>query len=179
MRKSSLVVVSVLALALVIFFGWLFVYGGLRYYLRAEIMIAQSKVSAENKIQVKLDFFGDGSNQFEYRGTLARVENGGIWVWGRTGLKYFKTDKDSVFHFTDGCLDIYTVQSEKNAGKEIEVNDEIFTDITKWGQKARVGDYVIVLSRSNIGLFGGGLGEVLTFNNWFFLQVESKIACQK
>ena len=153
---------------------------GLKYFISAATKI--QKLSEPNKSKAIADFYNKNGGSGGYRGILAGVKksgSGGIWIWGRSGLKYFYADKDSVYLFTNGCLDALINPDPSNVGKQYVLENEVYTDMGRWSEKVKPGDFVIVISKSDIGFLKGNLGNVLAYNWWYFLQSNIKTECEK
>ena len=175
-----LLAVIIMNLGLGVFF--LYQNAGLKYFIKADSKI--QKLSEPNKSKAVAIFYGESGNAREYRGILAGINkngSGGIWIWGKSGLKYFYADKDSVYQFTNGCIDsIINPDPELIIeGEQKKIESEVYTDLGKWSQRVNVGDFVIVLSRSDIGFLKGNLGNVFGHNWWYFLQSDMKTECEK
>lgn len=155
-------------------------YLGLNYYIKAVNKI--NTLPKEEKTKAISDFYIEDGSQRSYGGILAKVDTkgGNIWVWGKSGLKKFKSDTNSFYHFTDGCKE-FTINPDAYNFVEPEINltNEVDTDIGKWKEKVKIGDWVGITSRSDIGIFGGKTAEVFGMNWWFFLPTGIKTACEK
>lgn len=173
--KWLVVAVVVMAFGL----GTLCVYefAGLKYYISAVSKI--NKLTEPNKSKAITDFYNNQDSNTAYRGILAGVTKNGVWVWGRAGLKYFVSDSGSVYTFTDGCTDATINPNSSDAGKENILNTSVSAKLNSWSENVRAGDFVIVTSGSNIGLFGGNLRNALDYNWWYFLQTDMKIQCER
>lgn len=155
-------------LILVLFSGLVLLYqfGGLKYYLRATSFI--NKLPTIERIETSRNFHSEEKNV--YSGTLAGTWNNKVWVWGKKGLKNFNVDQYSVYSYTDGC--------NNNVPKNIE--REVIFDFNIWNQKARMGDFVVVLTtgEANGGVLGN-LREIYTFNWWTFMGKDMITQCEK
>jgi hypothetical protein len=183
-KKSSKILLffflAVLVLSLSVGIIYVYQYAGLNYYINAYAKV--QKLPEPNKSKAILNFYNNQDGTTGYRGILAGVTtsgSGGIWVWGRSGLKYFYNDKDSIYLFTDGCIDAILNPKPSDVGKTTTTNPEVYTDLARWSQRVKTGDFVIVKSRTNIGLFEGNAGSVLDYNWWNFLGSDMKTECAR
>jgi len=84
MKKRIVGLLVSLVLIIILGVGWLYQYGGLKYYLRAVSDI--NDLEEEDRQEAKGNFLVD-KEQF-YSGTLAGTWANKVWVWGNKGLKY-------------------------------------------------------------------------------------------
>lgn len=173
-----------IALILTIFLGaaYLYQFAGLKYYVGTANMI--SKISEPERTQEKINFYGDKNDTKGYNGILARVNKvglGGIWVWGRFGLLYLPAEKESKFFFVDVCSTYYTTGFVSNGSDNTtEVpyyQPESSFNVQQWGEKAKVGNFVEVLSKTDVGFLKGNLGAVFAYNGRYPL-TDLKTICE-
>lgn len=147
--------------------GWLYQYGGLRYYLKATNYI-NSLEGEEWEEAYKSFYIGEGDTSL-YPGILAGVWLNKVWVWGQKGLKYFNIH-NTVYSYTDGC----------SVRGQIEREREIITDFNIWKSKVRQGDVVLAkLAKETNGETLNYLAEVYSFNWWFFMGQDMETECAK
>lgn len=154
----------------------LYQFAGLKYYIK--VIDKFGKYSESERAQAITEFYGDKYNTKRYTGILAGVNKngvGGVWVWGRLGLIYFPAGVDSVFLFTDNCSGRPFIPNIDGTlmTKETSIN------IQHWSEKVRTGDFVIIISKSDVGLLNKNFEVASAYNSWLFLQSDSKTACEK
>lgn len=181
-KKALFVVLSIVIVLFILFvgFGAIYQYGGLKYYVGVVNTI--NKMSEPEKTQEKKDFYGDSSDIREYRGILAGINKtgtGGIWVWGRLGLKYLPAKGGAGFYFSDVCSGVQKIFISDNQVESTIVKVEEFSDIRNWSNKVGTGYFVVVLSDVDISLFNGRLTSVFAYNGRFFLQDVLKPICER
>ena len=166
----------VVGLILVLFTGveLLYQFGGLKYYLQAIVYV--NNLPEQTKKIVSDEFYGTDPNI--YTGILAGVWGGKIWVWGRSGLKYFNTDKDSTYSFTNGCT--RDVLHPADTTKTFKIERQVYFDISEWEAEVKPGNFVAVLiADKNSGGILGNLREVYAYNWWIFMQKDMQTECVK
>ncbi len=127
MRKWIIFVsLSVVVLAAGIF-GYLYEFGGLKYYRKALAYVETGETSTGK-------LYGSINNNI-YGGIYAGVWFGRVGIWGRHGLKLFKNDQGAKFNLVKGCYGDY---DEKGL-----VFSE-YSDIYSWNKNVKIGDYVFV-----------------------------------
>ncbi len=179
MKRWVWVLLGVGLLLMVLSGVCLYQYGGLKSFLQAVVAIEQLPVESR---QQSRDNFYSGEQKNIYSGTLAGVTKIGtprIWVWGDRGLKAFKTDQYTVYSFFSVCNQKY-LQILAQVGIHFGVNQTIVTDLDLWTQKAKQGDFVIVMIAGSEN--GGDLGyarEVKANDWWAFMPTDIKKQCGK
>lgn len=169
-RLFCFLAVVVVNLGLGIFF--LYQYAGLKYFVRAGILI-NSMPSETDKKQAWEDFIGKSENA--YSGIYAGNLGGRVWVWGNGLIRSFATDKYSVYTFSDGCTE--SILNSVDQGGVPRVNRLVYFDMNSWKEKVHVGDLVgIIIARDGVP---GNLREIYTYNFWPFLQKDPRTQCEK
>lgn len=178
------VVLGVVTLITAVFVGvgYIYQYTGFNRYIR--VMGDINKMLEPGKTKVSTDFYGDRSDTHMYNGILAGVNkknNGGIWVWGRLGLLYLPAEKESRFAFIDVCsfdqVIKYTPEGVDNKIKVPYYDPEVFPNIQQWSEKVKVGNFVEVLSKTDVGFLKGNLGAVFAYNGRYLL-TDLKTTCE-
>lgn len=153
------------------FYG-VYQFGGWKYYLKAVRQI--NKLEGEEKALAEKYFYSQpepDDKTITYGGVLVRVntkDNGGVWVWGKKGPRYFKADEFSVYSFFEICKPVI-LEKYKN-GEEVKIGQEVFTDIKEWGRRVRQGDYAaIIITDNGYGGTPGNLREAKVNDWWAFL----------
>lgn len=162
-------------ITILIFLGvFLYQFAGLKYYLRAANYINDlPKVEDRNKAWS--DFVGVVSTDF-YSGLYAGNFFDRVWVWGKTGLRSFKTTSYSTYTYFDGCTDKFLHPEKYNWELPVLGKDVTFKK-SQWLGKVRLGDLVVVTIGKNE--IKGSLKEIYTYNYWPFLYTDQKIQCAK
>lgn len=161
-------------MSLLLFF-FVYQYGGLRYYVRANWFIA--KMSSQNvKIRAWSDFYGDKEVNLFGGIYIGNVFNR-IFIWGIGGLLVFTVDQWSVFRYSDACTLEIASKISAGAGKQNEI---IIFDFNDWITKVKQGDFIVVLTagKNNGGVYGN-LRQAYTFNYWPFIQNDIQTQCKK
>jgi hypothetical protein len=179
MRKVYLDnVIIVLLVVILIIIGtafYLFQFGGLRQYLRAESVINNSQtVEIINQAREIFDTQQGGP----YSGIFGGIIQNKIWVWGSFGLKFFTTDNFSVYFTNDGCNNEAKTLREKDPSKQTVEN--IYYDMKSWEKNTNVGDFVVIrTSKAGMGGTLNNLREIHSYNYWPFILNDISIACSK
>ena len=161
------------------FYG-VYEYTGLKYYLKANREI--NKLEGREKEEA-LDVFmgGQDSGLDVYGGILMGVntkDHGGVWVWGRHGLRYFRSDQYSVFSFFSICKPVI-LEKYKN-GEEVKIGQDIYTDIVEWKKLIKQGDYVsLIITNKDQGGTVGNLREAKVNDWWPFVSVDVEGQCEQ
>lgn len=178
--KKRLWVVGIIAVLIVgVGFYGVYQYGGLKYYLKAVKAINQ--LEGDEKERARKLFNGSPNESFEVYGGiligLNQKDNGGVWVWGSKGPKYFRSDEFSVYSFYKICKS--AIIEKYKRGEEVNVGRSIDTDIKTWADKVSQGDYVaiIVTSKGHEGALGN-LREALAHDWWAFSNVDVEEQCE-
>lgn len=173
MRRWSWVIIIVFIV--IVFVGFLYQWAGLKYYVRALIVINKMPVAERNLAWN--EFSGTDQRSVE-RGILAGTWMNRVWIWKSTGLKSFAVDKYSIYSWFDGCSD--TVKAKLKFGASNAIETVRYTDINSWRNKYKVGDYVAVFStRSDQGGTKGNLREIYDYNFWLFMKKGIDTECAK
>jgi len=158
-------------------FLWLYQYAGLKHYIKAVREINQ--LEGEEKTEALEHFSAEPG---WYSGTLAGVNTrgyGGVWVWGRQGLKYFKTDENSAYAFFEMCRPENLGKLEKNE-KGLYIGQDIETDIGIWAEKTRQGDYTVLsISGAAHGGTPGRARQVWAHDWPAFAPADIREECEK
>jgi len=175
-------IISLLVFLLVssMFFVVLYQYTGLKYYLKATSYI--NNLPQERKIVAKNDFYGDISNKNLYNGTLAGIATGkfsGIWVWGKSGLKYFSVDQNSAYSFYNACTDkILNATNEER--KSLKVQKNVYFDLNEFKTLTKTGDFIIIMTTDETkSKLIKTVKEAWDYNYWGFIQTDLKTQCEK
>jgi hypothetical protein len=166
MLVRTIKIVLIVLLPLSIFTSLLYFSWGGKYYLEAKKSIA--RLSDEQKSYSKALF--ENYNEYLYSGILmgtVKIWNQGVWVWGAKGPRFFRSDEHTVYSYFQVCTP-EILQDLKN-GNSIKPIRNIYTDIAKWSNKVKVGEYITVTTASSIS--GGNLGrlrEALVHDWWIF-----------
>ena len=138
MRKWVIGVFALFAILTAVF-GYLYHYGGLKQYF-AMIGVVNN-LPSEEQIEMYTELTGANKRGGEY-GVLAGNWFGRVWIWQIGRLKHIKTDQYTAYSYFDGCRE--DVRARMNRGERSVIQQEIFTEIDKWQEKAQVGDFVTV-----------------------------------
>jgi hypothetical protein len=152
-------------------------YAGFGSYIRALQSI--KALPQELQTEATKNFINSGE-QYLYGGILAGTTKHilpGVWVWGRKGLRYFRTDNYSVYSFFRVCA-----KSGLNSQKDtsIQIGRSIDTNLTEWSKKTSPGQFVVIMitSPENGGTLGN-LREAKAHDWWAFLPANVPILCEK
>ena len=174
MERRVWILIAGLTLVLFSGAGLMYQFGGLKHYLRAVIYI--NSLEGQTKQTASDEFYGTHPNL--YTGTLAGVWGGKVWVWGRSGLKYFSVDKNSTYSFTNGCT--RDVLHPADTTKAFTIQRQVYFDISEWEAEVTPGDFIAVLiaGKDNGGTLGN-LREAYAYNWWSFMQKDMQTECAK
>jgi len=151
---------------------YLYQYAGLKYFVRADILI-NDMPSETVKKQAWKDFIGKSENG--YSGIYAGDWMDRVWVWGNGLIRSFATDQYSVYTFSDGCTE--SILNSVDQGGVPRVDRLVYFDMNSWKEKVHVGDLVgIIIARDGIP---GNLREIYAYNFWPFLQKDWRTLCAK
>jgi len=122
------------------------------------------------------------SNKNLYNGTLAGITTGkfsGIWVWGKSGLKYFPVDQNSTYSFYNACTDdILNATSEER--KSLKVQKNVYFDLNEFNVLTKTGDFIVVMTIDETKDKSiKTVKEVWDYNYWGFVQADLKTQCEK
>ncbi len=150
-------------------FGFLYQFGGLKYYSKATSYI--NSLPQDKKDIAWNDFNGENKSSL-YSGIFAGAWKNGLWVWGKGGLRYFAVDKYSVYFFDDACTN--------NTSPDFEVQKEVLSDINIWLKDVHQGYFVsIVATSAGQGGTVGNLREIHAYNWWPFMPESLEVSCVK
>lgn len=153
-------------------------FSGFTKYIEARWVIYNLPSDKKNVIW---DQYLGKDDPYLYSGILAGITTNyfpGIWVWGKGGLHYFKTDEYSVFSFFSGCKD--EVLNSLNDNQKITIDRDIYSDLKEWRSRTKQGQYVVVMiARPENGGNLGNLREAKANDWWPFSPKEMKLQCKK
>lgn len=178
--KKILWICATLFSAILIIFLFLWFGFGLNSYSRARYKIFL--LPDDKKAKVLADFEGK-DDPLLYSGILAGINTSryiqGVWVWGRNGLKFFRTDSLPVYSYFNICSD-QTIKAIDNAGP-ISIDRVIDTDLKAWSKKVKTGQFVtIVVAKPQKGKLLSSLREAKGHDWWAFMpNVDIKKLCEK
>lgn len=154
---------------------WVWRYTGLNKYVDA--MQAINALPLEQQGKAKGDFVGS-EDSYLYGGILAGVTGDNVWIWGRRGLHYFKTDEYSVYSYFSMCNDEILRAFANN--EKVVIDRSVDTDLTSWRQKAKTGQFVVIMitNPENGGTLGN-LREMKAHDWWAFLPTNIGKLCEK
>lgn len=158
-------------------------------------MIAYLKFGLKEFIDVnseinslKSEFREDARNEFytvngklpyeQYGGIIAFVNTGdnpGVAIWGREGLKYFKSYSDTVYSFYELCTD-ENIEAIKFY-EDYKILPEITTDIREWNKRAYTGRSVAIEIAD--GEHKGYIREAKSSDWYQFLPIKPYNLCIK
>lgn len=109
-------------------FGYLYEFGGLKYYRKALSYVETGETSTGK-------LYGSINNNI-YGGIYAGVWFGRVGIWGRHGLRLFRPEQGTKLNFAKGCYGDY---------KESDLVFSEYKDISSWKKNIKVGDYTFVV----------------------------------
>ncbi len=165
----------IFASLLVVCLGGLTIFTGLGYFGQALWMTYN--LGQQDRELAKLRLYEAGGPG-GYSGILAGTSpNGEVWVWGKAGLKRQSVDEFSVYTNFVMC----SAENVELLGKDgrIETTSFVTTDVDKWRERARVGDYVsIEVTREGMGGTIGVAREIKSHDWWAFVpNLDIKEVC--
>lgn len=167
----------VVVLLLLVGGGWVWMYGGLKDFLRAKEAIRA--LPLEQQSVAENDFIG-AKDPYLYGGILAGVSTSifpSVWVWGKDGLRYFRIDEYSVYSYFSVCNEEVLNSFDKN--EMLTIDRSIDTDLSVWRKKVRVGQFItIMIARSENGGTLGNLREAKAHDWWVFLPTNIRKQCE-
>lgn len=127
-------------------FGLLYFGAGLKEYIGFRKNILDLKMES-HKDDFESIFFG-GANSDAFGGVVAWHGTKGVWVWGKSSLKYFKYSDGAVFRWIENCQaeKLLMVRSEE-MGKTVKI--ETVDEVAKWNEKVKIGAHVFVYIDAN------------------------------
>ncbi len=168
------VAVSVIVL-LTGLFAWLYNSAGLKEYLGA--IVAIRRLPNEQATKAWDNFFTLNEPDL-YGGILAGYAGGKIWIWGRSGLRAFQPDSNSVYSSFLACLP--ETLAKANKGEPVTVDRKIFLDLNEWSARVEEGSYVtITKATEGNGGIKGNLREAYGYDWWVFLPGILSKQCAK
>lgn len=166
------------AIVLGLFLLWLMVGFGLGVNLLIRGRI--SSLRGEAKQNAASEFYAEGKSDNVFAGTIAKVsrkDGGGVWVWSNRGLKYFQADEHTVYSYYDICAAITSSQEEVEM-KIGDDNREVSTNIGRWEEQARQGDFVqIIVATPEHGGQIDNLREARVYSLPIFLELNIELLC--
>jgi hypothetical protein len=154
---------------------WTYQHAGLKYYIKA-VRYVKALPTKEARDEMWNNFTGNSSERY-FAGIYAGDFAGKVWVWGKTGLRPFVTNQDSIYSFYNGCTDQF-LHPENHIGDDPpKLARILITDKNQWKKLASVGDLVIITIASE-GT-AGVLKEIYDYNYWPFIQKDIQTECAK
>ena len=151
MKRRGWVVAFVIVIGLLLGFYCLYRYGGLKYYLKALRYV-------DDHPSVWSDFYGNREKQV-YGGIIAWVSGKGVWIWGRSGLTYFRGEEDSDYNRLISC--------RGEGGNPSLRSIETYESLGDWGRDYYPGDYVFVNYESG---WPGKIRKGWSADHWVFIE---------
>jgi len=169
-----LIVLIILSLTL-----WTWMRLGLREYVGA--ILAIRALPAEQQAKIYENFWGTIEKPYVYGGILAGVNTKiipSVWVWGRRGLQFFRTDEYSVYSYFSMCNEKNLQALTQNG--TVSVDRSIETDLSLWKEEAKLGQFVTIMiaSPENGGMVGN-LREAKGHDWWGFIPGDIRKQCGK
>jgi len=145
--RRIVVAVCLLVLALLVG-GYLYFFVGLKSYLLD--LVAISKIADKDSRSKAEQIFWNGGGSTGYSGTISSIDRkgGGVWVWGKRGLRHYRFDSGTVLTRFELCTD-QTIRTLQDTGS-FEVNKYVTSNINDW--KAREGDFVKIIAPNEVGV---------------------------
>ncbi len=144
MKRILLVLVGLIALVVVVF-GSLYQFVGLKEYLTFKSYLTKSLGKSETEKVTKEFFYGQDSESIG--GVVAYIGNNGLWLWTKNNLRYFKFYPigDGQYKYIRGCTPegLKSPEYEK-AGDINSFRTENYTNIDTWRELVKVGQHVFV-----------------------------------
>ena len=157
--------------------GWLYQFGGLKYYLHA--LVYMRSLSGQELQDTRSLFYNIDGPPKSYTGILAGIWGYRVWVWGKDGLRPFLTDYDSTYLFTDGCSFI-PLHPPNQLEQSFEIKPEVYFSLDAWKSKIRSGDFVSVLiATPDNGGNSGNLRQAFGYNWWYFMNKDIQTECAR
>jgi hypothetical protein len=148
---------------------WLYQFWGLKHYLQA--LSAINKLSGEAKVQARNSLYGVNENGV-YSGILAgfsRLGKGEVWIWGKSGLKYFAVDGHTAYSLFAAC-------TEENLNDLAEtgtmtINQSVTNDYGEFTSQVKAGNFAGVI-------FSGQYANEVKVNDWWvFMPIDIQKQC--
>jgi hypothetical protein len=153
-------------------------YSGYQSYHRAHQTIEALADGGEREAAWE-EFGGYGKHM--YGGILIGTLSNNIWVWGRAGLRHYKSDTQTVYSAFDGCSP--EILSRLKSGEAGAVAREVTTHLAEWRGRVQAGDYVRAYPTQAEQLTDatgthGTLREIYGYNFWLFMHSGMEERCQ-
>lgn len=158
--------------------SFVYFYFGMEMFIRAKSKI--STYDKQAKVRAMNDLMGNGVGDNFFGGLVARVWTrplSGVWIWGRKGLMFFRTDSGTVFSVFSGCnFDVLNPNSEKT----FSIDRTFYKTLQSFESSVSIGDYVnvITLETGNVGS-NSLASEVVVSDWWSFIMGDMSIQCAK
>ena len=148
--------------------GWLYQFGGLKYYLKAASYVQKHSDTYES-------FYGP-PGQKEYAGILAGVWGKGIAIWGQYGLRYFPATTASTYHALIGCQKLKIGPDTYSSSLMTQSLNDDYRSVKEWGADMHPGDMAFVRYTDERV---PKIKEAWGVNYWMFENADVQIQCQK
>jgi hypothetical protein len=156
---------------LMIVFG-VYEFGGGRYYW--EMIDIVHKETGNERQKIEDEVWGTENSKI-YGGILITANEKGVWLWGRSGPRFFaKKDGPSVYYFYNTCS-----QENLKRASELKATTTIkdaYPNIGEWNKKLRQGDYVAVQWESSNS---HQLSKLYGYASWYFSHKSLSEQCKK
>ena len=173
MKRMVWWVMAIIVGVSVSLFIWLYFSAGLKEYLGAVMTI--KRLPSEESSVAWDNFLTIGEPNL-YGGILAGFWNNKVWVWGRSGLRAFRVDNDSVYSFFSACAPEILAKTEK--GEAVSVGRSIYTVADEWLIWVKRGNYVTVAQATEgSGGVEGNLREVYGYDWRVFMPGDLQKQC--
>lgn len=136
---------------------YLYFFAGFKEYVQAKKYFSNSFENEEKKYNMYSYYYG--LNGDAYGGVIAKSFIDGIFVWGITGLRYFKFNKDEAYVVVFDC--------NRLGIQKRSTRFEIFTSVEDWLKYANKGQYVLV-SHNNVDINTVSIIPNLNFNEFIY-----------
>jgi hypothetical protein len=155
----SRIIAGAVIIALTLILLVLYQFFGLKYYLDAINLI--NSLPKESKEIAVGDFYGSSDNQINYGGILAHIDTNnntirGLWVWGKSGLKYIKANTQSTFSSFSICAGGHWQDDDQIITKKVNVGLE------EWNTNSKQGHFIKIFIDS------GMIKEAVDYDWWAF-----------
>ncbi len=145
--------------------GWLYQFGGLKFYLKAASYVRSHPDTMES-------FYGP-SGKKTYAGILAGVWGDGVAMWGESGLRYFPATSSSTYNALIGCKKLKMASPELGVPMTQSLNSD-YGNAKSWGMDAKTGDMAFVVYTDELV---PKIKQAWSVNYWMFENSDIKTQC--
>jgi len=160
--KSLKVFIGIVLIVIVIISAYLYLYFGFKYVIEALSYISYLPIAEQRDIYSNISVINNN-----YVGLLANInlrknKINGIWVWTTKGLRYFNSDKNTIFSDFRTCED----QKWKTSNSRVYKDSNIGSG--EWLRNTKEGDYVEI-NFEHIGKSDLKIQEITSYDWWVFI----------